>query len=138
MDITTLWPLLLYFLLALVIVSGMIGLSYFLGQKGRSSYKNDPYESGIKITGSARLRFPSKFYLIAMFFVLFDIETAFIIAWAISLKELGWAGYIGALVFIGILLVVLLYELRLGALDFGPVGKQILKAMDKTKNKNSV
>ncbi len=137
MEQGALWPILVYFIIALIIVSGMIGLSYFLGQQGRSSSKNEPYESGIKITGSARLRFPSKFYLIAMFFVLFDIETAFIVAWAISIKELGWAGYIGASIFIGILLVVLLYEWRLGALDFGPVGKKILKAIQKNQKTKS-
>ncbi len=71
--------------------------------------------------------FSSHFYLIAIFFVIFDLDAVFILAWAISFRELGIAGYLGILVFIGILLVVLVYEIGIKALDFGPQGKKILK-----------
>ena len=70
--------------------------------------------------GYARLRFPVKFYLVAMFFVIFDLETVFIFAWAIALRDVGWTGYIDMLVFVGVLVAALVYLWRLGALDWGP------------------
>lgn len=123
----TFWPFLLYAGLAFLIVSIMIGLSYLLGERHKEKTTGEPYESGIPITGNARLRFSSHFYLIAMFFVIFDLDAAFIIAWAVSFRELGLAGYLGVTVFIVILMVVLIYEISIGALDFGPKGKKILK-----------
>lgn len=112
-----LWPLLVYFGLVLVIVLGMLGFSYVLGQR-RDRAASEPFESGIVPTGSARLRFSANFYLIAILFVIFDLEAVFIFAWAIAFRELGWPGYAGVLVFIGILVAALIYEWRLGALDF--------------------
>ena len=126
-----LWPLLLYAGAVILLVSIMVGLSYVLGQKHKETETDDPYESGIKITGDARIRFPVHFYIVAMFFVIFDLEAVFIVAWAISLKDVGWTGYIGVLVFIFILFAVLVYEWKIGALDFGPKGKKILLAMKK-------
>ncbi len=78
-----------------------------------------------------------------MLFVIFDLETVFILAWAISFNELGWTGYYAVLVFIGILVAVLIYEWRIGALDFGPSGKKLLKAYhiiikQKARNKPAV
>ena len=69
------------------------------------------------LTGSARRRFDVNFYLIAVFFVIFDLETAFIIGWAIALRQVGWSGYVEIVVFIGILLAALVYLWRVGALD---------------------
>ncbi|MDB5260834.1 MAG: NADH-quinone oxidoreductase subunit [Adhaeribacter sp.] len=66
-----------------------------------------------------------------MLFVIFDVETVFILSWAIAFQELGWYGYFGVLTFIFILVVVLIYEWRNGALDFGPDGKKILQAYKK-------
>src|SRR5690606_34318119 len=80
-----------------------------------------------------RLRFSSKFYLIAMLFVIFDVEAVFIFSWAIAFDDLGWVGYWAVLVFIILLLLVLVYEWRNGALDFGPNGKKILRAYKKIK-----
>ena len=129
-----LWPLLLYTGAVVLLVSIIVGLSYVLGQRHKETETDDPFESGIKITGDARIRFPVHFYIVAMFFVIFDLEAVFIIAWAISLKDAGWTGYIGVLVFIFILIAVLVYEWKIGALDFGPKGKKILQAMKKTQN----
>jgi NADH-quinone oxidoreductase subunit A len=109
----------------------MIALSYFLGEKHTGQTMGEPYESGIPPTGDARLRFSSSFYLIAMFFVIFDLDAAFIMLWAVSFRELGLPGYLGILVFIAILFILLIYELSIGALDFGPNGKQILKYKNK-------
>ncbi|HEY3430329.1 MAG TPA: NADH-quinone oxidoreductase subunit A [Cyclobacteriaceae bacterium] len=125
------WPLFMYGLIVLSLVGIMIGLSYFLGQRHKERATDDPYEGGILSHGSARIRFSSQFYLIAMLFVIFDVETIFIFSWAIAFRELGWYGFAGVLVFIILLVVVLIYEWRVGALDFGPDGKKILKAYKK-------
>lgn len=106
----------------------MLGLSYVLGQRHKERATDEPYEGGILSAGSARIRFSSQFYLVAMLFVIFDVETVFIFSWAIAFRELGWYGYAGVMVFLILLLVVLIYEWRAGALDFGPDGKKILKA----------
>lgn len=116
----TLWPLAVYFAVVIILVAGMIGLSYVLGQQHRDRATGEPYESGIISTGSARVRLSVKFYLVAMFFVIFDLEAVFLFAWAVAARELGWAGYAEALVFVGILVAALAYLWRSGALDWGP------------------
>ncbi len=113
------WSLVLYFVLVLLLTSALIGLSYILGQRHSGRGTGHPYESGIEPTGSARVRFDVKFYLVAMFFVIFDIEAVFIFAWAVSLKENGWAGFIEMAVFILILFAGLVYLWRLGGLETG-------------------
>jgi NADH-quinone oxidoreductase subunit A len=115
---TILWPLILYFILVIVVVVGMLGLSYILGQRHQEPATNQPFESGIAPTGSARLRFSAQFYLVSMLFVIFDLEAVFLVAWAVALRESGWQGYLGALVFVGVLVAGLIYEWRLGALDW--------------------
>jgi NADH-quinone oxidoreductase subunit A len=122
------WPILVYGAIVLSLVLTMLGLSFVLGQRHKERATDEPYEGGILSTGSARLRFSSQFYLIAMLFVIFDVETIFIVCWAIAFKQLGWYGYIGVMVFVILLFVVLIYEWRNGALDFGPDGKKILRA----------
>jgi NADH-quinone oxidoreductase subunit A len=126
--------LVIYAVLVLTIPVGSLVLSWFLGQRHQSKAMNDPYESGIQATDSARLRFPVRFYIVAMFFVIFDLEVIFLFTWVIAFRELGWVGYFGALVFVLILTVVLIYEWRTGALDFGPQGKKIIDAYKKLKS----
>lgn len=118
-GMTALWPLAVYSGVVLLIVVAMVGLSYVLGERHRDKATDEVYESGIVTTGTARLRISAKFYLVAMFFVIFDLEAIFIIAWALSVRELGWPGYIEILVFIGILIAALVYLWRIGALDWG-------------------
>lgn len=120
-------PFIIYSALAVLIVGIMLGLSYVLGEKHKQRDTDQPYESGIPPTGNARLRFSSNFYLIAIFFVIFDLDAVFILVWAASFRELGFTGYIGILIFIGILIVVLAYEIGIKSLDFGPDGKKILR-----------
>jgi NADH-quinone oxidoreductase subunit A len=115
-----LWPFLLYFVLVLLLVAGMLALSFVLGQRHRDRATGSPYEAGIVSEGSARARLSSKFYLVAMFFVVFDLEAVFIFAWALAARELGWAGYIEALIFIAVLVAALAYLWRAGALDWAP------------------
>jgi len=123
----TIWPFIVFAICVIMLVGIMIGLSYLLGERHNDRTTDEPYESGIPPTGDARLRFSSSFYLIAMFFVIFDLDAAFIMLWAVSFRELGLPGYIGIVIFIGILMILLVYELSIGALDFGPDGKKILK-----------
>ena len=119
------------------LVGAILGLSFLLGQHHNEHATGEPYESGILSTGSAQLRFSSQFYLIAMLFVIFDVETIFVFSWAIAFRELGWFGFFGVMVFIILLVVVLIYEWRNGALDFGPDGGKILKAYKKLTRKSS-
>src|SRR5882672_10617508 len=115
----TIWPLLLYAALVVLLLIAILALSYILGQHHREKATDKPYEGGIEQTGSARLRFSAQFYLVAMLFVIFDVEAVFIILWALGFYELGWPGYIGVAIFIGQLVVVLIYEWGIGALDIG-------------------
>ena len=115
-----LWPLGVYFLAVLLRVIVMLVLSHFLGQRHRERSTDEPYESGIPATGQAHMRLDVKFYLIATLFVIFDLEAVFIFAWSVSLREVGWAGYIEILLFIAVLFAALFYLWRLGALDWGP------------------
>jgi NADH-quinone oxidoreductase subunit A len=127
------WPFIVFAIVVIFLIGIMIGLSYILGERHKEKTTDEPFESGIPPTGDARLRFSSGFYLIAMFFVIFDLDAAFIMLWAVSFRELGLRGYIGILIFIGLLIVLLIYELSIGALDFGPDGKKILKYKNKIK-----
>lgn len=112
------WPLALYFLIVVSLVAAMLILSYVLGQRHRERATADFYESGIKSAGTARVRLSARFYLVAMFFVIFDVEAVFVFAWAVAARELGWPGYWEMAVFIGLLVAALGYLWRLGALDW--------------------
>jgi NADH-quinone oxidoreductase subunit A len=112
------WPFLVYFVLVLGVVFAMQVLSFLLGERHRERVTSEPYESGIKPTGSTGIRLAIKFYLIALFFVIFDVESIFIFAWAIAFRQLGWAGYIEIVIFIFLILLMLVYLWRTGALDW--------------------
>ena len=114
-------PLLLFMLAVGVVVAVALVGAWFIGAKARhGGARTLPFESGIVPVGDAEeLRLSVEFYLIAVFFVIFDLETIFIIAWAVAFFDLGWRGYIGASVFILLLLAALFYEWRSGALDWG-------------------
>ena len=114
------WAFLVYTAAVLFVVFLMLGLSWVLGGRNTVRAKNDPFESGVVSVGSGRLRISAKFYLVAMFFVIFDLEAVFLYAWAVSLRASGWAGFIEATIFIVVLLVGLLYIWRLGGLDWAP------------------
>ena len=116
---TSLWPFVVYFLAVLLLVATMLGLSYVLGQRRANRATNMPFESGVLSVGSPQIQLSVEFYLVAIFFVIFDLETVFIFAWAVAFFELGWEGFIAATVFIAILGVALVYELSTGALDWG-------------------
>jgi NADH-quinone oxidoreductase subunit A len=125
-----LWPLIVYFLSVVGLVATMISFSYVLGERHREKQTNEPYESGIMSTGTARVRFDVKFYLVAMFFVIFDLEAVFIFAWAVSIRETGWTGYLEMIIFIGVLIAALVYLWKLGALEWGSFVKQVRRSID--------
>jgi NADH-quinone oxidoreductase subunit A len=117
------WPLGVYFGLVLLLVAGMLLVSYFLGQRHCERATGSPYEGGIVSEGSARVRLSSKFYLVAMFFVVFDLEAVFLFAWAVAARPLGWPAFWEAVVFMGILFAALAYLWRIGALDWSNIAR---------------
>ena len=114
-------PLLLFVLAVGAVLGIALLAAWFIGAKARhGGARNLPFESGIVPVGDAEeMRLSIEYYLIAVFFVIFDLETIFIIAWAVAFFDVGWRGYAGASVFIVILLAALFYEWRVGALDWG-------------------
>ena len=118
-DTSPLWPLAVYGGAAVLIIAALIVLSWLLGQRHRERATDEPYESGIAPTGPAHIRFDVKFYLIAMFFLIFDLEAVFLYAWAVSVRETGWSGFVEALIFIAVLAAALVYLWRSGGLDWG-------------------
>jgi NADH-quinone oxidoreductase subunit A len=87
-----LWPLVLYFVILAVAVPGLLLFSLFIGERHRERATVEPYESGITPTGVLPLRFSASYYLVAVLFVLFDVESIFLFAWAIAAREAGWQG----------------------------------------------
>jgi len=94
-------------------------LSGLLGPRHPTPEKSAPYEGGMPAVGDARERQSVKFYLVAMIFLLFDIEVAFLYPWAMALRDLGWNGFVQVVVFVTLLLAGYVYVWRKGALDWG-------------------
>lgn len=109
---------LLYAAAVFAVVGVMLGLSFVLGQRKSAHSKNLPFESGIVSVGSAQFRTTIHFYLPAILFILFDLEVVFLFAWALVVREAGWAGFIEISIFISVLLIALFYLWRIGALDW--------------------
>lgn len=116
-------PLALHLLAVLGLIGSMLLVSWLLGERHHETYTGDPYESGVIPTGTPQVRLSVHFYLVAMFFVIFDLEAVFLYAWAIAVKELGWIGFVEAAIFIGVLLLGLAYLWRQGALDWGTTAR---------------
>lgn len=112
------WPLVAYFVLVLFLVTATLVVSYLLGPHHSEPATKEPYEGGIVQEGSARVRFSMRYYLVATFFVVFDLESIFLFAWAGAARELGWTGYCEVLLFVGVLVAALIYLWRVGALDW--------------------
>jgi NADH-quinone oxidoreductase subunit A len=119
------WGLTVYVVAVFGLVCLMLGASYLLGGRDHGRAKEDPFESGAIAVGSAQMRMPAKFYLVAMFFVIFDVEAVFLYAWAVSVQQNGWAGFAMAATFIVVLLAALFYVWRVGGLDWSPGSKRV-------------
>ena len=118
------FSLVIYVVLILLFVAFQLVIAIWLGEKKKTVEKLRPYESGIIPTGTARLHYPVPFYLVAIFFLIFDVEGAFIFSWAIGHGKLGWSGWMQISFFIVMLLLGLLYIWRKGGLDWGPMTKK--------------
>ncbi|MCL7421263.1 MAG: NADH-quinone oxidoreductase subunit A [Methylobacter sp.] len=116
--VSDLLPLIVYFGAVLAVTGVMLGGAYFLGQRHSAKAANEPFESGIVPAGDVHIRFSIQFYLLAIFFVIFDMESVFLFAWSVALRESGWPGFIEAVIFIGVLLAALIYLWSIGALDW--------------------
>ncbi len=116
--LTNYLPILIYMVFAIGLVAVMVLLSELLGKKSHAPAKDMPYECGMDPIGDARLRYTVRFYVIAMFFIVFDIEAIFLYPWAVVFKPLGWFGFWEMLVFIAILVVGLVYVWGKGALEW--------------------
>jgi NADH-quinone oxidoreductase subunit A len=115
-------PLLLHFVIAFTVAGAIVTLSWLIGQRKPNRAKMSPYECGVAPVGDARERFSVKFYLVAMLFILFDVEAVFLYPWAIILRELKMFGFLEMLVYVGIVLVGLFYVWKKGVLDWGETG----------------
>jgi NADH-quinone oxidoreductase subunit A len=119
------WSLILYSALVGVVVAAMLVVPGLVGERHRRKPSRrgergtgQAYESGIAPTGNAKLRIPLQYYLVAMLFVIFDLEAVYLYAWAVSAREAGWPGFVAAAVFITLLMIALVYLWRVGALDW--------------------
>src|SRR5271170_7875844 len=112
-------PVLLQATLAAIIAAALVALSFAVGRRVKNKVKDMPYECGIAPTGDARERFSVKFYLVAMLFILFDVEAVFLYPWAVILRELKMFGFWEMLIYIGIVLVGFFYIWKKGVLDWG-------------------
>ena len=111
-------------LMDLVLIVAFLLLARLLGQKKPNPEKLRPYECGIIPTGTARFPYPVAFYLTAAFFLIFDVEAAYIFSWAIAFDHLGWSGWLQISFFIAILMISLFYLWRKGGLEWGPTARQ--------------
>src|SRR5579863_7334853 len=111
-------PVLMQSVLALVIACALVTLSYVIGRKVKNKVKDMPYECGISPTGDARERFSVKFYLVAMLFIVFDIEAIFLYPWAVVYKQLKMFAFVEMLVFIVLILAGFFFIWKKGVLDW--------------------
>lgn len=111
-------PLIVYFAAVLVITGIMLCGAYFLGQRHKAKAADETFESGIVAAGDVHIRFSIQFYLLAIFFVIFDMESVFLFAWSVAFYESGWPGFVEAFIFIVVLLASLIYLWFCGALDW--------------------
>lgn len=111
-------------LVVVAVICVLLFLASWLGQKTTNREKSRAYESGIIPTGSARLRYPVPFYLVAIFFLLFDVEGAYIFSWAVAWEQLGWEGWLQISFFIILLLLGLAYIWNKGGLEWGPTPRK--------------
>src|SRR5213593_2251560 len=112
------FPVLLFILVGLGVGVAPMVLGKLLGPNRPDKAKNSPYECGFEAFEDARMKFDVRYYLVAILFILFDLEIAFLFPWAVTLHEIGPAGFWAMMIFLGILVVGFAYEWKKGALDW--------------------
>jgi NADH-quinone oxidoreductase subunit A len=118
MDLNQYLPVILFILVGSLVGAGPIVLGKLLGPSRPNAQKLSPYECGFEAFEDARMKFDVRYYLVAILFILFDLEIAFLFPWAAAYKELGMLGFWSAMIFLAILLVGFIYEWKKGALDW--------------------
>ena len=118
MDLSAYLPVILFILVGTVIGILPQALGFVLGPKRPDAQKNSPYECGFEAFEDARMKFDVRYYLVAILFILFDLEIAFLFPWAVSLKDIGHTGFWAMMIFLAILVVGFIYEWKKGALDW--------------------
>ena len=118
------WSALAFIVAAIGLVIFMLVVPRLLGGRSQGQQKEEIFESGVVGAGNARIRLSAKFYLVAIFFVIFDLEALYLYAYAVSVREVGWAGFITVTTFVVDLLVGLYYALSIGALNWAPADKR--------------
>jgi NADH-quinone oxidoreductase subunit A len=121
------FPVLVQAIIAAAVAAGLVGGGLLLGKRVRNAAKDTPYESGMLPTGSARERFSVKFFLVAMVFILFDIEAIFLYPWAVVYRELKLFAFVEMLIFIGLVLVGFFYIWKKGVLDWSQEALEAFK-----------
>jgi NADH-quinone oxidoreductase subunit A len=116
-------PLLVHFAVTGAVAAGIVLLSWLLGHRRPTRAKMSPYECGMVPVGDARQRFSVKFYLVAMLFIIFDVEAVFLYPWAVILKDLKMFGFFEMLVYVAIVLVGFFYVWKKGVLDWGATAR---------------
>ncbi len=111
-------PILIFLVVAFVLGVVVIGMGFLLGTRKPDAEKLSPYECGFEAFGDARMKFDVRYYLVAILFIIFDLEIAFLFPWAVVLGELGMVGYVAMMVFLGILVIGFIYEWKKGALEW--------------------
>jgi NADH-quinone oxidoreductase subunit A len=111
-------PILIFVGIAAVLSAAMVGIAFFRSQSSPSTEKLAAYECGFEAFSDSRLRFDVRFYLVAILFIIFDLEVAFLFPWAISFSKIGWFGYGSMMMFLGILTIGFIYEWKKGALEW--------------------
>ncbi len=118
MTLESYLPILLFILVGLGVGVAPQVLGYLLGPQRPNEAKNSPYECGFEAFEDARMKFDVRYYLVAILFILFDLEIAFLFPWAVSLQQIGPTGFWAMMIFLGILVVGFAYEWKKGALDW--------------------
>ena len=111
-------PILVFIIIGAIFGSIALGLGYFLGPQRPDSEKLSPYECGFEAFEDARMKFDVRYYLVAILFIIFDLEIAFLFPWAVVLDQIGLFGFIAMVIFLGILVVGFIYEWKKGALEW--------------------
>ena len=118
MNLDQYLPVLLFILVGSLVGIGPLVLGYILGPNRPDEAKNSPYECGFEAFEDARMKFDVRYYLVAILFILFDLELAFLLPWAVALGDVGLAGFVAVLIFLAVLVVGFAYEWKKGALDW--------------------
>lgn len=111
-------PFIVYVAIVFALAGTVLLVTWLIGGRHRGGARNEVFESGLIPTGGARIRYPIKFYRIAIFFLIFDLEVAFVLLWALVYKQSSWTGFTHTTIFILLLLFGLIYPWMKGGLDF--------------------